>query len=195
MLISLLLNIIYAQDINPSEAALNARSILQNNTLGELATIMSQTKYPFCSVEFVVEDCEESGSPILALVSWGNHATNLKSNTKSSIFVRSRYWYEHSTESSHQKLNGMGVDREDRGLMDHARFTMFGNLLKAHNQTTAKECLLKKLRDTRWLQGHEFIVYKLKVDAISYVGGYGDEHYVGMLNLDDYFGHRLLVQH
>ena len=209
-------------DQSRSQAALNARSILASTTLGELATIMSISttninQFPYCSVQYVVEDCEEKGVPLLALVGWGTHSRNLDRNSNSSIFVRDLYWYHHDDDSgvlndgseldssridsprvkTRMDRNRLKLDRMDRyrlqqlntldrGLMDHARFTLFGTLYPSQNQSSSKACLQSKLKDSRWLQGHEFKTFNMEIKAINYVGGFGDEHYVGWLDMDEY---------
>ena len=181
----------YETKVQASEIA---RSILSHTTLGELSTIMiarnsTVDNYPFATVEYIVDDCSRPGQLLMALVSWGHHATNVKANPNASVFIRNKYWYKKQANHRFRR-----VKKDDRGLMDHPRFTAFGSLEPSPDQNAAKTCLCFKLKDTRWMTGHLFILYTLDIKAINFVGGYGDEHYVGWLDMNDYFHRPSLLE-
>ncbi|KAI8903335.1 pyridoxamine 5'-phosphate oxidase-domain-containing protein [Gorgonomyces haynaldii] len=150
------------------EAASLARRMVAESKFGFLGTQMDRTPFgPYTSLELFSDDCESSGHPLVHLVSWGTHGRNLKSNTSASLFVM-------------QDLSDSG-----RGIMDHSRFTLFGNLEKGSE--TELECFLDKHPDVReWQDAHSFQIYRMQLTKINWIGGFGDAHYVGPISVSDY---------
>jgi putative heme iron utilization protein len=167
---------------NKIQAASIARSILQSAQLGELGTIQANYKghevsgYPFVTTQFIAEDCSNSdGNPFFAIVTWGNHAKNIQANTKGSIFVRESSWY-------------LPQPPADRGRLDHPRFTLFGTLSKieADQYKHYDECFRFTHPDASDWMLHDFQYYKLVVEDVNFIGGYGDRHYVGWIDKELY---------
>ncbi|KAJ3013726.1 UNVERIFIED_CONTAM: hypothetical protein HDU68_000573 [Siphonaria sp. JEL0065] len=169
--------------MTPYESAIDAsriakRILSDSIVVGELATIMADTKHshartPLSTLEMIwTNDCEDphnNKDPWLALVSWGVHATNIKKDPNASIHVRDKYFY---TRPNHN---------DEKGLLNHPRFTLFGTLVQMESTQENIECMLKKHPDVKeWFSSHSFKLFKLETKGdVYFLGGYGDQHYVG----------------
>jgi hypothetical protein len=169
-------------------AAKIARSILNSpNVYAELGTIQSSKNgiegFPYVSVQAISDHCPSDGKPFFMLVEWGSHASNLKMNGNASLFVRDSRWYSKgfgtlSTPSS--------IENEDRGKFDLPRFTLFGHVKKVEYTQNLEKCFESHHKDSSWKDGHEFQFFEMDVVDVNFIGGFGDEHYVGFLDMRDY---------
>jgi heme iron utilization protein len=156
-------------------AAKIARMLLhRSNVYGELGTIEHSSNnqiegFPYVSVQAISDHCPSDGKPFLMLVSWGSHATNLAHNSNASIFIRDSSWY-----------------KTDRGKLDLPRFTIFGQMKKVDYRPELKECFEHHHRDSGWKDGHDFQFYEMDPVQVNFIGGFGDEHYVGWLDMNEY---------
>ncbi|KAI8928393.1 pyridoxamine 5'-phosphate oxidase-domain-containing protein [Entophlyctis helioformis] len=166
-----------------AEAAVLARRIVATMHDGELATTMSSRRrpslggFPFSSFQYFSDDCAGSGNPLVMLVTWGTHGSNAQANHNASLFVRDKAWF-------HQP------DPASRGPLDHARLTLFGTLDLVPSDRSQQEtlCFFAHNPDAaEALSGHDFKVFQLRIAGdVSWVGGFGDEHYVGWIPMDLY---------
>lgn len=121
-------------------------------------------------VELISPDCQNSGHLLVLLVAGGLHATNVISDPSATISIRD--------------LDGSS----ERGVMDDARLLLMGKLQPSQDASEL-ECFYQAHPDTRSWQGHKFALYKLTdLKRVRWIGGFGDRHYVGWLDVELYFG-------
>ncbi|KAJ3283909.1 hypothetical protein HDU79_008653 [Rhizoclosmatium sp. JEL0117] len=181
-------------EINTLESATDAAKIAvsllsESLVIGELATIASPTGstnkvkgHPIATLESIwVNNCQDASQnkdPWLALVSWGVHATNIKHDNKVSVHIRDKYFY---TRPNHD---------DERGLLNHPRFTLFGRLEEQESTRENVACMLEKHPGAEeWFTSHSFKLFKVVTEGpVYFLGGYGGLHYVGWVPEDVYRG-------
>ncbi|KAJ3048416.1 hypothetical protein HK102_012698, partial [Quaeritorhiza haematococci] len=171
-----------AAERTPQEAAVAARQLVRRTGIGELSTVMAPGSrggtdgYPFSSVEYYADTCPSTGQPIIALVSWGIHARNLRVDPNVTVSVRDLSWYERPYPS--------------RGVMDRWRVMLMGKLRKVvggEEVTRARTCFQSQHPDaSKWDEAHNFEFWTMTVETVRWIGGFGDEHYVGWLRTEEY---------
>ncbi|KAF8894069.1 pyridoxamine 5'-phosphate oxidase-domain-containing protein [Infundibulicybe gibba] len=175
------------------DAAIIARRLvdLSDNAIGTMATVFPPDDRRLPSQPFSLQEyyasCYQNGSLTLLFLPISRHSQNiLHSNSHSaSISISS-----------------------DIPAASRARVSLIGNVTifkesVAPNVADIRRCYLKKHPDaSRWLPDDEHaphIAYWARFDphTIYFVGGFGDEHYIGYIPLSTYqlaFQHSLKTQ-
>jgi len=166
------------------QAAGLARQLVHNTAVGTFMTVMNDRKdgaegYPFGSVDYYADDCENSGTPLMLLSHLQVNVQNARShNDQVSLAIRK-----------------LPVEGEKNNVMVDPRVTLLGRLVPLAEDKHAKaaECFGAQHPDARWWmpgQGgfHDFKWYSLEVEQVYYVGGFGGAHYIGWIDKQTYLG-------
>ncbi|KAG0028204.1 hypothetical protein BGZ82_008553 [Podila clonocystis] len=172
---------VHAMGETYEQAASLCRDLVKDTNVGTFMTVMNGEKgaqlegYPFGSMDYYVDDCQNSGTPLMLLSHLQINMHNIKSNNKASLAVR--------------KLPKEG----ERGnpMMDR-RVTLIGHLVPVEKSRHAEveACFVAGHPDAKWwLPGsgfHDFAWYTLEVESLYHVGGFGGIHHIGWIDVDTY---------
>ncbi|KAI9292571.1 hypothetical protein K502DRAFT_74439 [Neoconidiobolus thromboides FSU 785] len=172
---------------NSNEAGIAARKLLRQEGIGTLSTIYNPSPqqgghhnlekleagnnlsgYPFCIFDYYIDLNETYGDPILLVSTMQKSYHNFSSNPKVAFTVR---------EPGGTKIMG------------NSRFCLMGEIARLEEELIelAKQAFLKKHSDTKfWLGWKDFQFYRIKVQSIYWVGGFGNSHYIGDVPLLQY---------
>ncbi|KNC96756.1 uncharacterized protein SPPG_07963 [Spizellomyces punctatus DAOM BR117] len=169
-----------ADEHNPKQAAPLARQLVSLSKIGELATVMApgvragRKHYPFSTPEYVSDECPSSGSPLLYLVTWGTHARNVRASPHASVSFR--------------HPNFTLTPPDSRGELDEARVSLLGDLVRVEGDDEikkAQECFFARHPDAKEFPHHSAF-YRLEVQDVRWIGGFGDRHFNGWIPADLY---------
>lgn len=138
----------------PSNAQ-RARALLAATSVGHLSTVsVDHPGYPFGSL--VAYALDGDGNPILLLSDLAEHTTNLKADPRASLMA---------TEVSIRPGDALALGRA----------TLVGDLSKATDdeREECKALYLQAHPDTMYADFADFNFYRLTVNAVRYVGGFG----------------------
>ncbi|KAF9537418.1 hypothetical protein EC957_008297 [Mortierella hygrophila] len=164
------------------QAAGLARNLVKNTGVGTLMSIMNSSQksavegYPFGSMDYYVDDCQDGGKPLMLLSHLQINVQNARSSNQISLAIR--------------KLPGPG---ERGNPMVDPRVTLMGRLVPVEEakQKKAEECFVAKHPEAKWwLPGagfHDFKWYNFDIEEIYYIGGFGGIHYIGWIPVDTYY--------
>ncbi|KAK3819214.1 MAG: pyridoxamine 5'-phosphate oxidase-domain-containing protein [Linnemannia elongata] len=164
------------------QAAGLARNLVKNTGVGTLMSIMNSSQksavegYPFGSMDYYVDDCQDGGKPLMLLSHLQINVQNARSSNHISLAIR--------------KLPG---PNEHGNPMVDPRVTLMGRLVPVEEakQKKAEECFVAKHPEAKWwLPGagfHDFKWYNLDIEEIYYIGGFGGIHYIGWIPVDTYY--------
>ncbi|KAF9579758.1 hypothetical protein BGW38_003858 [Lunasporangiospora selenospora] len=168
------------------QAAGLARDLIKNTGVGTLMSIMNAEQhggvvegYPFGSMDYYVDDCDDSGTPLMLLSHLQINVQNARTRNAVSLAVR--------------KLPAPG---ERGNPMVDPRVTLMGRLVDvpADKQAKAEACFVAKHPEAKWwLPGagfHDFKWYTLDIQEMYYIGGFGGIHYIGWIDVDAYYQSR-----
>ncbi|KAG9320631.1 hypothetical protein KVV02_002811 [Mortierella alpina] len=166
------------------QAAGLARQLVHNTAVGTFMTVMNDRKdgaegYPFGSVDYYADDCDNSGMPLMLLSHLQVNVQNARSHKDQvSLAIRK-----------------LPVEGEKNNVMVDPRVTLLGRLVPLDEDKHAKaaECFGAQHPDARWwMPGHggfhDFKWYSLDVEQVYYVGGFGGAHYIGWIDKETYLG-------
>ncbi|KAF9934741.1 hypothetical protein FBU30_000599 [Linnemannia zychae] len=168
------------------QAAGLARNLVKNTSVGTFMTIMNENQrgdvkgYPFGSMDYYVDDCQDSGKPLMLLSHLQINVQNARSTNHVSLAIR--------------KLPAEG---ERGNPMVDPRVTLMGRLvpIDATKENKAEECFLAKHPEAKWWLPrsgfHDFKWYNLEVEDVYYIGGFGGIHYIGWIDVDVYYNANL----
>jgi heme iron utilization protein len=133
-----------------------ARVLVQARTFGVLSTLLSSSPdQPFGSmVNYAADD---AGAPLFLLSSLAVHTTNLKVHAKASLSV-----YEEGAETN---------------LLESARMTLVGSVVAVPDleEERVRAVYLKRHPEaTEYVDFGDFSFYRLEVDSVYYIGGFGE---------------------
>jgi len=142
---------------------------------GSFSTVMRDESdfggYPFSSVDLYAEDCSsKTGDLILFLspleVNWKNFDKNNK-------------------VSMHISEKGQDSEKSPDPLF-RPRMTILGSMEKVEEaeEKTVRDCYMNKHPEAQaWedMPSHKFSWYRMKVEGVNWIGGFGDKHYIGMI--------------
>ncbi|GJJ68015.1 heme iron utilization protein [Entomortierella parvispora] len=166
------------------QAAGLARNLVKNTNVGTFMTVMNSARqegrlegYPFGSMDYYVDDCDQPGTPLMLLSSLQINIKNAETNNKVSLAIR--------------KLPAEG---EKGNPMVDPRVTLMGHLVPVDKEkhARAEACFVAKHPEAKWwLPGagfHDFKWYNMEIDDIYYIGGFGGIHYIGWIDVATYYG-------
>jgi hypothetical protein len=152
------------------EDALKAFEMISRHKVAMVSTVSLEKENtvhkPYSSVMGIAL---ESGIPFVFISDLAIHTDNIKINPHVSIMV-----FEPSEDN----------------VFNSPRVTFDGKLLKVTDKKRIKK--LRKLYLAKHKKAKEFIdlkdfnFYVLKIESIYFVGGFGDESYIGYLDVNDY---------
>ena len=145
-----------------------ARELISSRSFGILATMSKRMPgYPFASVTPYA--CDESGSPLFLMSGLAVHSKNLAENPKASLLV-----YEPGAESD---------------PLSSARMNLMGEVqpVPEAESAAARTAYLARHPDSeQWIDFGDFALYRLAVDDVYYIGGFGE---MGWVSATDYKAH------
>ena len=164
------------------EAASYSRYLVQNGIQGVFATQYSgDTTYSFASAEDFAESSSANGYPIFLLADISETATNLKNNPKGSFSII-------KSNCSVSDYDGMAYDP-----LACYRVTLMGEFTQKPGPAKITDpdfiaFASKHPAATDWLNysGHEFNLWTFNFKQIHCVGGYGNLHYIGPIDVSTY---------
>lgn len=148
------------------EQANGASKLVKNHTLGTLSTLMNGQ--PFMSAAPYAYD--DQGRVIIMISDLAQHTANVKANTKASVFV-------------------MKPDPKDD--FNGSRVTLIGDMKLVPKDEIEKvaEIFVKRHPKGKLYQNfHDFNFYRLDIEKIYYIGGFGDIGWVSKENYAKTFG-------
>ena len=177
-------SIITAKVPTEFEAASLAKQMVAKNGVGDLVVDVKHDgeTLPFAKTELYaincgVENAEHlSGSILLFQSSLSVTANSLLTNSKQASF---------SLHKSHFKVDSEVVTNHRLTLVGNVQTNLpvFGDL--GYNEIS--ECFfLKHPTARRWEVSSDFRFYRLVVEKLYYDGGFGDEHFTGWIEGEEY---------
>ena len=147
-----------------------ARSVVAGAGRGSLSTIATDPAgYPFGSLVVYADD---AGRPVLALSSLAEHTRNIRADARASLMV---------SESA----------AEGQDPLDAARVTLLGALEESETDE-ARDLYLANHPGATYVDFPDFAFFRLDVQAVRYVGGFGAMSWVGA---EEYLAADPLVPH
>jgi putative heme iron utilization protein len=137
----------------------SARNLLRTKEKAILSThSVSREGYPFGSVTTYISDY--SGNPIIYISHLAQHTRNIKTDPKISMII---------TEENGKDINA------------GARLTLLGKatLIDKSEEKDISEKFWARFPESRMYQNsHDFKFYRIKLEHIRYIGGFGQIHWV-----------------
>ncbi|ORZ12679.1 pyridoxamine 5'-phosphate oxidase-domain-containing protein [Absidia repens] len=171
------------QDV--TTAASLARQVVEDTGLGTMLTLVDSSVnedfegFPFGLMEYYADGCtaEDNGDLLLFM-------SNLQINSRNAQHQRQKIGFTiRSLKEINQPIGNTSTP------VQQPRFTLLGELvqmpksLRKHNMA----CFGKMHKEAKfWEQFHDFNFYRLEVQSIYYVGGFGGMNYIGWIPLDLY---------
>lgn len=153
--------------VRPPSHAFTARMLVARARTGTLCTVAREPEgFPYGSLVALAAD--EEGMPILLLSQMAEHRQNLDVRSEASVFVAEAH-------------------AEDEDPLAFARVTLLGRCAQLEAGAPALEARRSFLgihpRAQAYVDFADFAFYRLAVQAIRYVGGFGRMSWV---NVDEY---------
>ena len=140
-----------------SVASIAARTLSKSKLYGVLATNShSMPGYPFGSL---VQYCfDNNGHLLLFLSEIAQHTKNIKQSKQASVTI---------------------VDDKVNNIQAAGRVTILGEIYNCDNDNEAKKLYQRFFADsTDYTQVHDFQLYRLQIERVRYIGGFGDIHWI-----------------
>ncbi|KAI9225211.1 MAG: pyridoxamine 5'-phosphate oxidase-domain-containing protein [Piptocephalis tieghemiana] len=154
------------------EAAVLARKLVQSTGIGTLITTQASTQgqfqgYPFGSMDYYSDDCPSTGNPIFVLSDIQTNTKNLMEDPRASLSIQDI----HTTQGT---------------PMSRMRMTLTGKLKRMNpsSKANAHGWVPDENGDSGF---HDFHWWRLEVEGVYWIGGFGGLHYIGPLNITEYF--------
>ncbi|KAK9762033.1 hypothetical protein K7432_012607 [Basidiobolus ranarum] len=154
------------------EAAVLARQMVRDYGIGTLITSYPDGQ-PFGTMDYFSDDCGRTGNPIFLMSTLQISVQNLDTSPRGAFAIQ------------------MQLPNPRQSPMPHARFTLMGEVKKipqaeAESQQL-KECFLRKHSEAKWWINYpDFQFYRMEVDRVFWIGGFGGYHYIGPIDPDTY---------
>ncbi|CAE7811675.1 CREG1 [Symbiodinium microadriaticum] len=162
-----------------------SRELIFRSFYGTLSTFQSEAAggagvqdYPFGSVADTADEEPSTGRPLLLLSNLERNVINMKSNPKVSLEFTSLP--ETIREFEHP-------DYYD--IMTKPRTTLLGTLtpVPADELEAARATYLKKHpKSAAWISFSDFTLYRMNIEDVYCVGGFGNSHYIGWIAPEQY---------
>ena len=170
------------------EAASLAKQLVAKNGVGDLVVDVKYNgeTFPFARTDLYTMDCNNensdhlSGSILLFSTSLGVTISSLLTNSQQAAFSLHENFDEYKQENSYQ-------------VVTKHRLTLVGNVeinLPKYGEPgyqEISECFFQKHPAARHWEGlGDFRFYRLVPEKLHYVGGFGNNHFIGWLDIEDY---------
>lgn len=138
---------------SPSKADLakDARALVRKGLKAALATLASQSGYPYASLITVATDAD--GAPIFLISGLAQHTRNLRHDSRASIL------YD-GTGAAGDPLQG-------------ARVTLFGVAESSADEAVRRRFLARHPESAFYAGFPDFAFWRLRVEGAHYIGGFG----------------------
>jgi hypothetical protein len=137
-----------------------AKSLLERIHNGVLATTHFELGHPYASTVNLAMD--EKGRPYTFMSTMAEHTTNIRADTRCSVLVHEQ--------------QGQGDQ------LANARLTLVGHMVHVSNDDPAyKQCeegFLANHPGAYYVEFDDFSCYRLEIEAIRYIGGFGEMSWV-----------------
>ena len=166
---------------NQNEAASHARFLVENQIKGSFSTLSISNDFALASLEDCSQSFSRDGNLIFLLADISKVAENLKKNPTGSFLLSadncSSYDYDHLpydplacarvSFSGEFKMLQLPLDNKNKNYL---------NFIEKHPAAYY------------WINysPHNFHLWTLDIKEIYYVGGYGNLHYIGTIDVDLY---------
>ena len=199
------------------EAAVKARALVASEGVGFIGSVMSSPPnaydngYAYASMDYFVDQCVDeslqssNGSPLLLLSTLEVATQNILKNNRISLAIRSKSGASHNDGS--ERWNK--ATDEERAYAEKlvrlagpaaltSRMTLLGTisgLNTLEENDVATKCFLARHPDAKmWIKFADFSFYRLDVEHIYWVGGFGDSHYIGWIDRNKYYNASTLAE-
>ena len=138
-----------------------SRKLSKQKLYGILSThSVSMSGYPFGSL---VQYCFDNNGEILLLLSQiAQHTKNIQRDNKSSLTI---------------------IENNTNDIQNAARATILGNVTKCNDTDDAYNIYYKLFPNSQnYHQTHDFNLYRLSIERVRYIGGFGDIHWISRDN-------------
>ncbi|CAM9567515.1 unnamed protein product, partial [Ectocarpus fasciculatus] len=162
-----------------------SREIVKGSYYATLSTIQTEgagnpgvVNYPFGSVADIADEEPSTGRPLLLLSELERNVINLNSNPLCSLHLVTLP--ETIAQFTHP---------EHYDIMTKPRTTLMGQLERVPDEEldAAKETYLKKHPSSKaWINFSDFGMYRMVVEDVYVVGGFGNDHYIGWVAPEQY---------
>ncbi|ODV85273.1 hypothetical protein CANARDRAFT_17824 [[Candida] arabinofermentans NRRL YB-2248] len=165
-------------------AARVARTLVNRESLANVATIQQDgSDIPVSFVEYYA-DCDNDGEPILLMVDMSTTNKNLLAGSKTSISIR---------VGDHQLRDNVSpeyIGGRTYSVAGSPRVNLKGSFVPINGSISIDRCFAKRHPESPiWFPGspvHSSHWTKFKIDEIYMVGGFGDSAYIGRIPVDTY---------
>ncbi|ORX88516.1 hypothetical protein K493DRAFT_319418 [Basidiobolus meristosporus CBS 931.73] len=146
--------------------------MVRNYGVGTLITNYPDGQ-PFGTMDYFSDDCGRSGNPIFLMSTLQVSVQNLQASPRAAFAIQKK------------------LPDQRQSPMPHARFTLMGEIQKLStdtvNELELKECYLRKHPEAKWWINYpDFEFYRMEVDRIFWIGGFGGFHYIGPIDAEIY---------
>jgi hypothetical protein len=167
------------------EVGLTARQLVNTCTFGTLVTLQTgvpgqqDSKYagfPFGSVASFADQEPSNGKPLLLLSQLERNVINYNDDSRCSLAVQTPV----------EQLEG-------NDPMAAPRMTLLGTLIPVPDDQydQAKKTYLAKHPTAMWIDFPDFSLYYFNATDVYWVGGFGNEHYIGWVDVNDYLSQKV----
>jgi hypothetical protein len=167
------------------ESGMLSRDLISVSYYGTLSTIQTQAAgssavydYPFGTVVDFADEVPSTGRPLILLSDLERSVINMKENSKLSLSVwtlpNSTFLFLHPEYSD---------------VMTKPRTTLLGKLeaVPESELENAKQTYLTKHPLSKsWINFSDFVMYRVVVEDVYVVGGFGNAHYIGWVGASQY---------
>ncbi len=139
------------------KAVKDARELARSHENGVLSTLSSEMDgWPFGSVAPYILDYE--GNPVLLLSGLAQHTRNIKKDDRVSLLA----W-----------------EQEKGDIQQAGRITLLGRAQEVEGTDTLRDRYLRYIPQAQqYFAIHDFRFYRLAVERVRFIGGFGDIHWV-----------------
>lgn len=162
-----------------------SRQLVANAYYATLSTIQTEAagasnvyNFPYGSVADTSDEEPSTGRPLMLLSELERNVMNIASNPKVSLHYM-------SPPSNMEELK----HPEHYDVMTKPRTTLLGHLEVVPDDELdhAKETYLKKHPNSKaWINFSDFAMYRMVVEDVYAVGGFGNDHYIGWISSEQY---------
>ena len=134
-----------------SEIAADARALMRRATKGALATMHSESGYPYASLITLATDAD--GAPVFLISTLARHTANLAKDPRASILID-------ATGALADPLQG-------------ARVTLTGTAERTPDENVRRRFLARHPDAAFYADFPDFSFWRLQLDTAHYIGGFG----------------------
>jgi hypothetical protein len=162
-----------------------SRELAYSSFYGTLSTLQSEgagnpavKNYPYGSVADIADEVPSSGMPLLLLSDLERNVMNLAQDPRCSLHL----WSTPQTVAQFKRPEWYDV-------MTKPRTTLLGKLQDTGSDQASQQAYLAKHPESKaWANFSDFTLYRFVVEDVYVVGGFGNNHYIGWVDAQQYLG-------